>query len=154
MVASIRDIGNKIFSNSANIISDSRMTLPNSKKMNIDDFHDRSIDNYNDVRECMIYSNKTSSRTVLMSSSEALVNYATKMEQLNNLPNNKETREPIDSSQLSYIASGEQGNQVSKVANSSSSRKQQYVINEDLALNRATNLNKYMFNMQLSYDVN
>jgi len=89
MVASIRDIGNKIFSNSANIISDSRMTLPNSKKMNIDDFHDRSIDNYNDVRECMIYSNKTSSRTVLMSSSEALVNYATKMEQLNNLPNIK-----------------------------------------------------------------
>jgi len=54
-----------------------------------------------------------------MSSSEASVNYATWMERLNDLPNNEEVREPIDSPQLSYIAIEGQGNQVSKVANSS-----------------------------------
>ena len=37
-----------------------------------------------------------------MSSSEASVDYATKMEQLNDVPDDAETREPIDSSQLSY----------------------------------------------------
>jgi len=40
------------------------------------------------------------------------------------------------------------------VADSSSSREQQHVINEDLALSRATNSNEHMFNVQLSYDVN
>ena len=76
----IRDIGNKTFSNSANTTSDSRMTLPNLGEMDIDDLHSKSIDNYNDVRECMMYSNKTSSRTVSISSSKTLVDYATRME--------------------------------------------------------------------------
>ena len=49
---------------------------------------------------------------------------------------------------------GEQGNQVSKVADSNSFREQQYVINEDLALSKATNSNEHVFNMQLSYDIN
>jgi len=79
MVAPIRDIGNKTFSNSANMTSDSRMTLPNSVEMDIDDFHGGSIDNYNDVRGHTMYSNKTSSRTVSMSSSETSVDYATRM---------------------------------------------------------------------------
>jgi len=48
----------------------------------------------------------------------------------------------------------EQGNQVSKVADSSSSRKQQHIINKNLALSKATNSNKHMFNMQLLYDIN
>jgi len=106
MVASIRDIGNKTFSNLANMTSDSRMTLPNSGEMDIDDFHGKSINNYNNVRGHMMYSNKTSSRTVSMSSSEALVNYTTRIEQLNNLPDNEEIRESIDSSQLSYATLG------------------------------------------------
>jgi len=80
MVAPIRDIGNKTFSNSANMTSDLRMTLPNLGKIDIDDFHSGSIDNYNDVRGCTMYSNKTSSRTVSMSSSETSVDYATRME--------------------------------------------------------------------------
>ena len=37
-----------------------------------------------------------------MSSSKASVDYATRMEQLNNAPDDEETRELIDSSQLSY----------------------------------------------------
>ena len=130
------------------------MTLPNLGKIDIDDFHGGSIDNYNDVRGYTMYSNKTSSRTVSMSSSETSVDYATRMEWLNNLPDNKETRELINSSQLSYVTPGKQGNQVSKMADSSSSREQQYVINENLALSKATNSNEHMFNVQLSYDVN
>jgi len=68
-----------IYSNSANTTSDSRMTLPNSGEMDIDDFHGGSVDNYNDVGGRTMYSNKTS-RTVSMSSSEASVDYATRME--------------------------------------------------------------------------
>ena len=89
-----------------------------------------------------------------MSSSEASVDYATRMERLNDLPDNEETREPIDSSQLSHATPGEQCNQVSKAADSSSSREQQCVINEDPALSRATNSNEHVFNVQLSYNVN
>ena len=86
-----------------------------------------------------------------MSSSEASVDYATRMEWLNDLPDNEETREPIDSSQLSHATPGEQCNQVSKAADSSSSREQQRVINEDPTLSRATNSNEHVFNVQLSY---
>ena len=39
-------------------------------------------------------SNKTSSRTVSMPSSETSVDYTTKIEHLNNLPDNKDTRVP------------------------------------------------------------
>jgi len=35
--------------------------------------------------------------------SEASVDYATRMEWLNNVPDNEKTRELIDSSQLSYV---------------------------------------------------
>ena len=52
------------------------------------------------------------------------------------------------------MAIGGQDNQVSKVANSSSSREQQHVFNKNLALNRATNSNKHVFNVQILYDVN
>ena len=71
-----------------------------------------------------MFSNKLSSRMVSIPSSEALVDYATWIERLNDFSNNEEVREPIDSSQLSYAAIGGQDNQVSKVANSSSPKKQ------------------------------
>ena len=75
------------------------------------------------------------------------MDYATRLECLNNFPDNKGTSEPIDSSQLSYATLGEYGNQVSKTADSSSTMKQQCVFNEDLALNKATNSNENMFNV-------
>jgi len=78
------------------------MTLPPSMGMNVDDFDGRNVNNYDNVRGYIMTSNKTSSRTVSMSSSEILVDYTTRMEQLNNVPDNEEIREPIDSSQLSY----------------------------------------------------
>ena len=85
-----------------NIKQHSRMTLPPSMGMNVDDFDGRNVNNYDNVRGYIMTSNKTSSRTVSMSSSEILVDYTTRMEQLNNVPDNEEIREPIDSSQLSY----------------------------------------------------
>ena len=102
MVAPIRDIGNKSFSTSATMNSDSRMTFPPNMGMDVDDFGSRNVNNYDDVRGRTMTSNKTSSRTVSMSSSEALVDYATKLECLNNVLDDEETREPIDNSQLSY----------------------------------------------------
>ena len=40
---------------------------------------------------------------VSMSSSKALVEYAIRQEHLNNVLNNKKVKDPIDSSQLSYV---------------------------------------------------
>ena len=102
MVVPARDIGNKSFVTSGIMNSYSRMTLPPNIGMDVDDFGSRNVDNHNEVRGCTMTSNKMSSRTISMSSSEASVDYATKMEQLNDVPDNAETREPIDSSQLSY----------------------------------------------------
>lgn len=70
--------------------------------MDIDNFSGRNVDNYDNVRGHTMTSNKMSSRTISMSSSEASVDYATRMEWLNNVPDDEETREPINSSQLSY----------------------------------------------------
>jgi len=47
--------------------------------MDINDFSSRNINNYDKVRDHSITSNKTSSKTVLISSSEASVDYATRM---------------------------------------------------------------------------
>jgi len=66
--------------------------------MDIDEFSGRNVDNYNSVRGCTITSNKMSSRIISISSSEALVNYATKMKHLNNVPDKEETRESTNSS--------------------------------------------------------
>ena len=65
------------------------------------DINDCNIDNYNNVRRQTMSHSKANSRTVFMSPSEASKPYHTKMEQLNDLPD-KEFRDPIDSSQLSY----------------------------------------------------
>ena len=93
MVVPIRDIGNKSFSTSATTNSDSRMALPTNIGMDIDNFIGSNANNYDDMRGHTITSNKTSFRSVSMSSSEALVDYATRMEYYNNFPKDEETRE-------------------------------------------------------------
>ena len=98
IVAPIRDQGNITFSTLAITTSNAIMNLPGPVEMDIDDFNVSNINNYNDMRGYTIPSNKTASRTVFISSSEASVNYATRMEYLNNIPDDEETREPIDSS--------------------------------------------------------
>jgi len=57
-------------------------------------------------------SNKNSSRIVSMSSSKVLVDYATKMKQLDNVSEETIFKELIDSSQLSYV--NEEEIQISK----------------------------------------
>jgi len=47
--------------------------------MNINDFSSRNVKNYDEVRGHTMTSNKMSSSTVLMFSSEILVDYATRM---------------------------------------------------------------------------
>ena len=96
------------------------MTLLFLENIDIDNFNSSSIDNYDNVRERMMSFNKTSLRTVLMSSSEVSVDYHTRIEHLNNVSDNKETKELTDSFWLSYMISEGQGNQVSKVADSGS----------------------------------
>jgi len=80
MVASVRDTGNKFFSTSAIPTTHLNMTLLALVVINIDDFNIGNCNNYNDVRKYMMSSSKPSTRTVSMSSSEALVNYATQIE--------------------------------------------------------------------------
>ena len=79
------------------------INLPGPVEINIDDFNIGNVDNYNNVREHIMSSNKTASKIVSMSSSEVSVDYTTRMECLNNVLDDKETRKPIDSSQLSYV---------------------------------------------------
>ena len=130
------------------------MTLLANMGMEIDNIFGSNANNYNDVRSHTITSNKPSFRTVSKSSSKALVNYATRIEHLNDFPENEEIRKPVNSSQLLYAILEEQDNQVSKAADSSSTIKQQCVSNKNPALNKAINSNKNMFNVQLSYNVN
>lgn len=78
------------------------MNLPPNMGMDIDDFVGRNIDNYNNIRGHSMTSNKNTSRTISMFSSKTLVNYATKIKQLNNISNKGKTRDLIDSSQLFY----------------------------------------------------
>ena len=107
MVVPVRDIGNKLFSTSATMNLYSRMTLPANMGMDIDNIFGNNTNNYNDVRGCTMTSNKPSSRTVSIFSSEALMNYVTRIECLNNFSENKETRRPINSFQLLYMTPGE-----------------------------------------------
>ena len=65
--------------------------------MDIDDFGSRNVDNYDEMKGYTMISNKISSRTVSISSSKILVDYATKIEWLNNVSDNEKTRKPIDS---------------------------------------------------------
>ena len=154
IVAPIRDIGNKFFSTSATMNSASKITLLTGIGINIDNFISNIADNYNEVRGCTLASNKQASKTVLMFSSKASVNYATRMEHLNDCPENKDSREPINSSQLLYMIPREHGNQVSIAADPNSNIRQQCVPIKGLALNNFCNSNKNMFNMYLPYNIN
>ena len=103
MIVPIKDQENTTFSTLAIIISDLIINLPAPVEMDIDDFNISNINNYNDVRGCTMFSNKATSRMVSMSSSKVSEDYATRVECSNNIPNDKETRKPINSSQLSYM---------------------------------------------------
>ena len=73
---------------------------------------------------------------------------------MNDFIKNKNTKDPIDSSQLFYASLKEQGNQVSMVANSTSNTRQQCVPSNGPALNNQYNSGNNVFNVQLLYDIN
>jgi len=75
--------------------------LPNMG-MDIDDFVSKNVDNYDDMKGYFITFNKPASRTISMFSSKTSVDYATRMEWLNDISEEVETRDPINSLQLSY----------------------------------------------------
>ena len=77
--------------------------LPPNMGMDINNFISSNVDNYNDIRGYTMTSNKNSSRTVSMFSSKVFVDYATKMERLNNVSEETVFKELIDSLQLSYV---------------------------------------------------
>jgi len=82
--------------------------------MDINDFISSNVDNYDDIRDCTMTSNKNSSRMVSISSSKVSVDYATKIEQLNDdISEETVFKKLIDSLQLSYI--NEEEIQVSRV---------------------------------------
>lgn len=91
-----------------------------------------------------------------MSSTKLLVIYYKRMEMNNNLENNIEI-ELINSSQLLYVISKGQVNQVSTVANSNNNIKDQYVPIEGPVLNLSNPSyidNDNVINIQLPYDPN
>ena len=73
MVAPIRDQRNITFSTSAITTSNAIMNLPGPVEMDINNFNIDNIDNYDDIREHTISSNKTASRIISMSSSKVSV---------------------------------------------------------------------------------
>jgi len=85
-----------------------------------------NIDNYNDIRERTTSSRKASSRSASVTSNVSSIPYYERMEINNNLPD-KEFRDLINSSQLSYKGNNEEENPVSEVTDNSPIRNLQYV---------------------------
>ena len=151
MVAPVREIANKQLSTTRTYSKFSNMAkTPSRMNMN--------INNCNTViknqRERSSFSSNTISRSALVILNTLSELYYQKMKQYNNLLDNIIV-DSIDCSQLSYNNKNEgEGNPVSKAANSNTAKKQQHVYNKDMAMRRASNSNKHMYNMQISYDVN
>ena len=80
------------------------------------DINNFNVNNYDNVRERTMFSNKANLRTASMSSSVSSEPYYKKMEWFNNLTD-KEFREFINSSQLLYNNNRGKGNQISKATN-------------------------------------
>ena len=132
------------------------MNLLAPVEMDIDDFNVGNVNNYNDVRGHTMSSNKAASRTVSMSSSKALEDYATRVEHLNNILCNEETRKPINSSQLSYTEQGEIEIQVSRATNHENKVRKQWGI-ENAPVLKSTlvqHVDDDVINIQLPYDPN
>jgi len=123
----------------------------------------------NNIRGRSTSSNKTTSRSISVSSAALLCAYHLRMEYNNNLSDEMEV-DPINSSQLSYSDNIErEGNPVSKATDPDSTRDSQHNLYVTLALNKApkpqgkgasinnTNMNpsqEDVINIQLPYDLN
>ena len=128
--------------------------LPPNMGMDIDDFVSSNVDNYDNIRDCTMTSNKNSSRTVSISSSKASVDYTTKIEQLNDISEETVFKELIDSSQLSYV--DEEEIQVSRITDHEN-RACPQCDNSNVPALKSTlpqHVDNNVINIQLPYDPN
>ena len=161
MVAPVREVVNKQFSFSSaiTVISNSTMAqIPSNMDMNID----KDI-----IRGRSALSSKASSRSSSISLSTSSIPYHQHMEINNDLPDT-ETREPIDSSQLSYAGEVEIGNLVRPASDKESASNSQCVCNETPALKKkpkphskgkgktieGTSPSESIINIQIPYNIN
>ena len=72
--------------------------LPPNMGMDINNFVSSNVDNYDKVRDYTITFNKNPSKTVSMTLSKASVDYATRIERLNDVSEKTVYKELIDSS--------------------------------------------------------
>ena len=76
--------------------SHSSINLLSNIEININNFVSRNINNYDNIRNCSITSNKNTFKIVLISLSEILMDYVTKIKQLNNISDKDKTKNPIN----------------------------------------------------------
>ena len=76
--------------------SHSSINLLSNIGININNFVSRNINNYDDIRNCSITSNKNTFKIVLIFLSEILMDYVTKIKQLNNISDKDKTKNPIN----------------------------------------------------------
>ena len=76
--------------------SHSSINLLSNIGININNFVSRNINNYDNIRNCSITSNKNTFKIVLIFLSEILMDYVTKIKQLNNISDKDKTKNPIN----------------------------------------------------------
>ena len=76
--------------------SHSSINLLSNIEININNFVSRNINNYDNIRNCSITSNKNTFKIVLIFLSEILMDYVTKIKQLNNISDKDKTKNPIN----------------------------------------------------------
>ena len=159
MVAPVREVANKQFSNSsANTFHSTMAQFPSNMDMDVD------CDEI--IRGRPVLPGKANSRSSSISSSTSSIPYHECMEINNNIPD-VDIREPINSSQLSYKDNTEKDESVSKVADTIPLARKQCVSNEAPALktapkpggrgvsnNNSNSSPQETFNIQLLYDIN
>ena len=117
---------NKQISHSSAIHFNSTMSLfPSNTEMDV------SVDSI--LRRRSDLTSKSNSRSSSVFSSASSIPYHEHIEVDNNKPDNN-SREPIDSSQLSYVNNSNRGKPVSRMANNFPVDRSQHVSNEALAL--------------------
>ena len=107
------------------------MTLPTNMGIDLDNFV--ITYNYNEMRDHTEIHNKQTSRTVSMFSSKSLIDYYIRIEQFNNSIKDEDLKDLIDRSQLLYVTSEEQRNQVSIVTDPMKNIKEQCIPIEGLS---------------------
>ena len=94
----------------------------------------KNVDNFNDVRRRRSFPNSISSRSTLVMSKAFTIPYHKRIEIQNDF-SNKEFREPINSSQLSYDNKSQESYHVNIAIDPVFSQGPQCISNEVLALN-------------------